>query len=124
MSNAHKNDEDCHLIEEHERNTKTSVFFAAPVVELFDSYQKRHELVGALGDEINSIPSDVIPYGTLVYNELVFVFRAAWDESQDKWFAEIDLATHMTEIAEVFVPHSPEHPADDYEEDEELATIH
>ena len=124
MSNTHKNEEVRHLIEEHKRNALASILFTAPVVELFNTYQKRRELVDALGDEINSIPSDVIPYGTLFYNELVFVFRAAWDEAQDKWFAEIDLATHMTEIAEVFLPHSPEHPADDYEEDEELATIH
>ena len=124
MSNTHKNEEARHLIEEHKRNASASILFTAPVVELFNTYQKRRELVDALGVEINSIPSDVIPYGTLFYNELVFVFRAAWDESQDKWFAEIDLATHMTEIAEVFVPHSPEHPADDYEEGEELATIH
>ena len=124
MSNTHKNEEVRHLIEEHKPNAIASILFTAPVVELFNTYLKRRELVDALGDEINSIPSDVIPYGTLFYNELVFVFRAAWDESQDKWFAEIDLATHMTEIAEVFVPHSPEHPADDYEEGEELATIH
>ena len=124
MSNAHKNEETRHLIEEHKRNASASILFTAPVVELFNTYQKRHELVDALGDEINSIPSDVIPYGTLFYNELVFVFRAAWDEAQDKWFAEIDLATGMTEIGEVFIPHSPENPADDYEEDKDLATIH
>jgi len=124
MSNTHKNEEVRHLIEEHKRNVTASILFTAPVVELFNSYQKRYELVDVLGDEINSIPSDVIPYGTLFYNELVFVFRAAWDEAQDKWFAEIDLATGMTEIGEVFIPHSPENPADDYEEEKDLATIH
>ena len=124
MSNAHKNEETRHLIEEHKRNASASILFTAPVVELFNTYQKRRELVDALGDEINSIPSDVIPYGTLFYNELVFVFRAAWDEAQDKWFAEIDLATGMTEIGDVFIPHSPENPADDYEEGKDLATIH
>jgi len=30
----------------------------------------------------------------------------------------------MTEIGKVFIPHSPENPADDYEEDKDLATIH
>jgi len=124
MSNTHKNEEVRHLIEEHKRNVTASILFTAPVVELFNSYQKRFELVDALGDEINSIPSDVIPYGTLFYDELVFVYRAAWDEKQGKWFAEIDLATGITEIGKVFVAHSPENPADNYEEDEDVTTKH
>ena len=45
----------------------------AAVVRVFETYEKRASLVGALGDEINQIPSNYIPYILLDFQQMTFV---------------------------------------------------
>jgi hypothetical protein len=117
MSNAHNCDLSQPLVETHTRNKTASVFFAPPVVELFPNFEARQELVAALGDEINQIPAEVIPYGTLFFNDLLFVYRAAWDNEEEIWFMDIDLATHSVEIGYVV-------EVDGDDENDDLPTVH
>ena len=89
------------LIETHRRKESASVLFSPPVVERFPNYEARKRLVNAIGDEINKIPSDFIPYGCLTYREMIFVYKARWDEEEDMFFIAVDLATHSIEIGQV-----------------------
>ena len=109
------------LIEEHSRKNAT-VLFTKPVLELFDTYAKRQELVGALVEEIDAIPSTIIPYGTLTYMQIIFVFQTAWDEENDKWLAQIDLANQMIEIGEICEPDDLEAAYDDLSQEEQTTT--
>ena len=59
------------------------------------------ELFDALGDEIDSIPSDVIPYGTLTYRQLLFVYQSRWDADEEMYFMNIDLAAGCVEVGHV-----------------------
>ena len=113
--------DDQFLIEEHSHKN-ASVLFTKPVLELFDTYAKRHELAGALAEEIDSIPSTIIPYGTLTYMQMIFVFQAAWDEKNDKWLAQIDMATQMIEIGEICVPDDLEAAYDELSDEEQTTT--
>ena len=119
MTNCQNDDQ--FLIEEHSRKN-ASVLFTKPVLELFDTYAKRHELVAVLAEEIDSIPSAIIPYGTLTYMQMIFVFQAAWDEKNDKWLAQIDMATQMIEIGEIYVPDDLETAYDELSDEEQTTT--
>lgn len=92
------------LIEEHNCHGTASVLFTESVVKIFDDFISRSQLFEALAIEINTIPSDYIPYGTLVYNEFVFVYRAARDDQDGKLYAEIDLAVRMEQVGEICIP--------------------
>ena len=62
------------IIEDHYPNNQAKIWFSAPVVTCFGTYEKRCELTIALKKEINNIPSDYVPYGTFIFNELVFIY--------------------------------------------------
>lgn len=101
MSENHENEGVCPIIEEHRRNEAASVLFWPAVLELFPSFEERGGLIDALGDEINSIPSDVIPYGTLTYRQLLFVYQSRWDADEEMYFMNIDLAVGCVEVGHV-----------------------
>ena len=67
MSGTHNADEVCPIIEEHKLRNTAKVWFSAEVVRAFKTYDERVPLVDALGDEINEIPSDYIPYAVDQY---------------------------------------------------------
>ena len=77
------------------------MLFWPAVVELFPSFEERGGLFDALGDEIDSIPSDVIPYGTLTYRQLLFVYQSRWDADEEMYFMNIDLAAGCVEVGHV-----------------------
>ena len=77
------------------------MLFWPAVVELFPSFEERGGLFDALGDEIDSIPSDVIPYGTLTYRQLLFVYQSRWDEEEEMYFMNIDLAAGFVEVGNI-----------------------
>ena len=105
MTENHENEGVCPIIEEHRRKETASVLFWPAVVELFPSFEERGGLFVALGDEIDSIPSDVIPYGTLSYRQLLFVYQSRWDTKASKYWV---LSLHFT----VVVPPSLLHELD------------
>ena len=92
------------IIEEHNCCGVVSVLFTDSVVSTFSDFMSRSKLVEVLVAEINTIPSDLIPYGTLIYDEFVFVYRAARDDQDGKLYAEVDLATRMEQVGEIFIP--------------------
>ena len=113
MSKAHDNDASQPLIEMHKREERASVLFTPPVVRLFQTFEAREELFFALGDEMNGIPSNIIPYGTLFFKEMVFVFRSRWDDDEEMFYIDVDLATRLEEIGFVFVgDEADEEPAE------------
>lgn len=92
------------IIEEHNCCGVVSVLFTETVVSTFSDFMSRSKLVEVLVAEINTIPSDLIPYGTIIYDEFVFVYRAARDDQDGKLYAEVDLATRMEQVGEIFIP--------------------
>ena len=92
------------LIETHRRKESASVLFTPPVVEKFPDFESRKCLVEALADEINTIPSDIIPYGSLFYRDMIFVYQSRWDEEENMFFIAVDLATHAIEIGQIELP--------------------
>ena len=95
MSNPHANEDQRPLIEIHERREKASVLFTKSVTDLFKSYDQRSELVNAIGDEINRVPANFIPYGCIVFKSLMFVYQSFWNEEEDMFFMDIDLASKL-----------------------------
>ena len=91
MTENHENEGVCPIIEEHRRKETASVLFWPAVLELFPSFEERGGLVDALEDEINSIPSDVIPYGTLSYKQLFFVYQSRWDTDEGMYLSLIHI---------------------------------
>ena len=61
------------IIERHKRKQTAKVWFSGEVVKAFGNYDERASLVGALGDEINQIPSNYIPYILLDFQQMTFV---------------------------------------------------
>ena len=92
------------LIETHRRKESASVLFTPLVVEKFPDFESRKCLVEALADEINTIPSDIIPYGSLYYRDMIFVYQSRWDEEENLFFIAVDLATHAIEIGQIELP--------------------
>ena len=86
------------ICEVHTRRCNAVVWFSPSVVGVFAEYEGRHELVNAEGDEINTIPSGYIPYGTVNFQTMLFVYSAFWSEKAYHWAIEIDLGT-TTEIS-------------------------
>ena len=83
---------------------------------------KEPSLVGALGDEINQIPSDYIPYLLLDYRQMTFVCATLWSEEEEIFLMEIDLAAGAVQVGEVFVPANGNNEF--YEEGFEPVTVH
>ena len=122
MSGTHNADEACPIIEEHKLGNTAKVWFSAEVVRAFKTYDERVPLVDALGDEINEIPSDYIPYLLLDYRQMTFVCATLWSEEEEIFLMEIDLAAGAVQVGEVFVPANENNEFD--EEGFEPVTVH
>ena len=122
MSETHNADNVCPIIEEHKHKQTAKVWFSGEVVKAFGSYDERASLVGALGDQINQIPSDYIPYLLLDFKQMTFVCATLWSEEEEIFLMEIDLAAGAVQVGEVFVPANENNEFD--EEDFEPATVH
>ncbi len=77
--------------EMHDRGEDALVWFSPSVVSIYEDYDSRHTLTNAVGDEINTIPSDYIPYGTVTFKDMLFVYNAIWFEEENYWVIEVDL---------------------------------
>ena len=122
MSETHNADELRPIIEKHKRNETAKVWFSGAVIKALKTYDERASLVGALGDEINQIPSDYIPYLVLDFRQMTFVCATLWSEEEDSFFMEIDLAAGAVQVGEVFVPVNKNNEFD--EEHFEPLTVH
>ena len=122
MSETHNAEDICPIIEEHKRKKTAKVWFSGAVAKAFKTYDERASLVGALGDEINQIPSDYIPYLLLDFRQMTFVCATLWSEEEDSFFMEIDLAAGAVQVGEVFVPVNENNEFD--EEHFEPVTVH
>ena len=122
MSETHNADNVCPIIEEHKRKQTAKVWFSGEVVKAFGSYDERASLVAALGDEINQIPSDYVPYILLDFKQMSFVCSTLWSEEEGIYLMEIDMATQAVQVGEVFVHENENHEFD--EEQLEPATVH
>ena len=122
MSETHNADEVCPIIEKHKRNETAKVWFSGAVVRALKTYDERASLEGALGDEINQIPSDYIPYLLLDYRQMTFVCATLWSEEEEIFLMEIDLAAGAVQVGEVFVPANGNNEF--YEEGFEPVTVH
>ena len=122
MSETHNADEVCPIIEKHKRNETAKVWFSGAVVRALKTYDERAALVGALGDEINQIPSDYIPYLLLDYRQMTFVCATLWSEEEEIFLMEIDLAAGAVQVGEVFVHENQNHEFDEVKI--EPATVH
>ena len=78
--------------------------------------------MGALGDEINQIPSDYVPYILLYFKQMTFVCATLWSEEEGIYLMEIDMAAQAVQVGEVFVPENENHEFD--EEQLEPVTVH
>ena len=122
MSKTHNADDARPIIEKHKRNETAKVWFSGAVVRALKTYDERASLVGALGDEINQIPSDYIPYLLLDFRQMTFVCATLWSEEEEIFLMEIDLAAEAVQVGEVFVPVNENDEFD--EEDFEPVTVH
>ncbi len=103
------------IIEQHEQKKSAKVWFSGAVVGVFETYEKRASLVGALSDEINQIPSNYIPYILLDFQQMTFVCAALWSEEEGIYLMEIDFAAEAFQVGEVFVPENENNEFDDEE---------
>ena len=122
MSETHNADDVCPIIEKHRRNETAKVWFSGPVVRAFKTYDERASLVGALGDEINQIPSDYVPYILLDFKQMSFVCATLWSEEDGIYLMEIDMAAEAVQIGELVVPENQDHEFN--EEQFEPVTVH
>ena len=122
MSETHNADNVCPIIEEHKRKQTAKVWFSGEVVKAFGSYDERGSLVAALGDEINQIPSDYVPYILLDFKQMTFVCATLWSEEDGIYLMEIDMAAEAVQVGELVVPENQDHEFD--EESFEPVTVH
>ena len=115
MSETHNADELRPIIEKHKRNETAKVWFSGAVVRALKTYDERATLVGALGDEINQIPSDYIPYLVLDFGQMTFVCATLWSEEEGIYLMEIDFVAEAFQVGEVFVPENENNEFDDEE---------
>ena len=85
------------VCEMHSRHQDALVWFSPSVVSIYEDYDSRHELTIAVHDEINTIPSDYIPYGTVTFKDMLFVYNTIWFEEESYWCTTIDLAAELEE---------------------------
>jgi len=83
------------VCEMHSRRSDALVWLSPSVVSIYEDYDNRHTLTNAVGDEINTIPSDYIPYGMVFFNEAQFVYNAIWFEEENYRCIEIDLGVEL-----------------------------
>ena len=122
MSKTHDADNVCPIIEEHKRKQTAKVWFSGEVVKAFGSYDERASLVAALGDEINQIPSDYVPYILLDFKQMTFVCATLWSEEEGIYLMEIDMAAEAVQVGELVVPENQDYEFD--EEPFEPVTVH
>ena len=122
MSETHNADNVCPIIEEHKRKQTAKVWFSGEVVKAFGSYDERASLVAALGDEINQIPSDYVPYILLDFKQMTLVCSTLWSEEEGIYLMEIDMVAEAVQVGELVVPENQDYEFD--EEQLEPATVH
>lgn len=122
MSKTHNTDDVCPIIEKHKRNETAKVWFSGAVVRAFKTYDERASLVGALGDEINEISSDYIPYLLLDFKQMTFICATLWSEEEEIFLMEIDLAAEAVQVGEIIVPVNENYEFN--EEGSETVTVH
>ena len=122
MSATHNVDEVCPIIEEHKRKKTARVWFSGAVAKTFKTYDERASLVGALGDEINQIPSDYVPYILLDFKQMTFVCATLWSEEDGIYLMEIDMAAEAVQVGELVFPENQDYEFD--EEPFEPVTVH
>ena len=122
MSATHNVDDVCPIIEEHKRKQTAKVWFSGTVARVFKTYDERASLVGALGDEINQIPSDYVPYILLNFKQMTYVCSTLWNEEEGIYLMEIDMAAQAVQVGEVFIHENENHEFD--EEHFEPVTVH
>ena len=122
MSETHNADNVCPIIEEHKRKQTAKVWFSGEVVKAFGSYDERASLVAALGDEINQIPSDYVPYILLDFKQMTLVCSTLWSEEEGIYLMEIDMAAEAVQVGELVVPENQDYEFD--EESFEPVTVH
>lgn len=110
------------IIEEHKYKKTAKVWFSGAVAKTFKTYDERASLVGALGDEINQIPSDYVPYILLDFKQMTFVCATLWSEEDGIYLMEIDMAAQVVQVGEVFVYENENHEFDEVKI--EPATVH
>lgn len=87
-------------LEEHPE-WNSIVYFSEAVVELYGTYECRRNLVKELHQEIKNIPSHYIPYGTLFFENRIYVYNSNWDENSYQYTINIDLAVLCEQIFEI-----------------------
>ena len=122
MSETHNADNVCPIIEEHKRKQTAKVWFSGEVVKAFGSYDERASLVAALGDEINQIPSDYVPYILLDFKQMTLVCSTLWSEEEGIYLMEIDMAAEAVQVGELVFPENQDYEFD--EEPFEPVTVH
>ena len=122
MSETHNADNVCPIIEEHKGKQTAKVLFSSAVAKAFKTYDERASLVGALGDEINQIPSDYIPYILLDFKQMTFVCATLWSEEDGIYLMEIDMAAEAVQVGELVFPENQDYEFD--EEPFEPVTVH
>ena len=113
MSGTHNADEACPIIEEHKRRNTAKVWFSAEVVRALKTYDERALLVDALGDEINEIPSDYIPYIVLNFQQMTFVCATLWNAEEEVYLMEIDMASRAIQVGEISTPQDKNYQLED-----------
>ena len=111
MSKAHYDEVTGLFIEEHQRNKLARVSFTVSVMDKYSTFEERAKLVNALGDEINEIPADWIPYGTFFRDGRMFVYASGWDEEDQMFYMLIDLAQAARLVG--FIPEGEEENLDE-----------
>ena len=101
MSKTHNAGNVCPVIEEHRRKQTAKVWFSGAVVRVFKTYDDRVALVNALGDEINEIPSEYVPYLLLDFRQMTFVCATLWSEKEGIYYMEIDMAGEAVQLGEI-----------------------
>jgi hypothetical protein len=92
------------VCEMHSQHQDALIWFSPSVVSIYEDYDSRHELTIVVGDEINTIPSEHIPYGTVTFEDMLFVYNAVWFGEENYWCITLDLGV------------LPEFTAQEYEE--------
>jgi hypothetical protein len=122
MSKTHNADNVCPVIEEHRRKQTAKVWFSGAVVRVFKTYDDRVALVNALGDEINEIPSEYVPYLLLDFRQMTFVCATLWSEKEGIYYMEIDMAGEAVQLGEIPSLDNPNETSGD--EELKPATLH
>ena len=122
MKQTHHTDKPCPIIEHHKSKETAKVWFSGTVAQVFNTYDQRSLLVAALGDEINQIRADYIPYILLDFQQMTFVCATLWSEQEQMFLMEIDLAVEAREVCKISSQYINDGVLND--EDIETTTVH